>query len=998
MLLGVDVGGTFTDAVVFDGQALHTAKAPTTPDDQARGVIAAIEAVLERAGADEADVDSFAHGMTVGTNALLTEGGADTALVATDGFTDLLEIGRQARPELYRPCAAKPVALVAERLGVAERIGPDGVIESLGEGEPERLAAAVRAAGVKSVAICLLFSYLDEAHERAVAAHLRKALPSVHVSVSSEVLPQFREFERCSTTVVDAYLAPLLASYLESLGTAAAERGLPEPSVMRSSGGLAPASEARRSGAWSVLSGPAGGAVGASLLASLSGDGNAIGLDMGGTSCDVCVVESGQVRRTDGRTIGGRPIQLPMVDVHTVGAGGGSIGWIDHGGALRVGPRSAGAEPGPACYGRGGADATVTDANLALGHLSGDGGLAGGVELDAEAAELGARRARRTAWFGRGRDRRGHRSRHEPGDASRAARCDGRAWRGPTRLRPASLRRRRPASCRGACRRARNEPNPAARGPSGVLCALGLVASEHRRDTARTVMLSGEDLSSARVAEEVAALRKPLAEGFQEARAEAAYDLRYRGQAFELTIGAPAEPELADLVEAFEAEHERRYGYRDEAGAVELVNVRLALVADGPTVEPRAASGRADRAERTVRSGGDWTRAEVIRGEPEARLEATGPVRLRAAGSDARPARGLDGAGRCPRDDRCGARRVSLDPVTLQVLVGGFRAACEEMGAVLIRASHSANIKERHDCSTALFAASGELVMQAEHIPVHLGSMPDAVAAVLGDEQQEGGLWILNDPFAGGTHLPDITLIAPLFSQGALLAFTASRAHHADVGGPTPGGMPADSRRLEEEGVIIEPTRVVEGTLEELAAQMRNPAERLADLRAQRAALAVGAERAWRARRSPRPGDDPHLDGGDPRLHGASHPRPPRRAEGWRAGRPRTSWRGRENVVLRVTATPERRFASPRLLSQRRPGRRQPQLPARGYEVGRLLRGPRPDRPRRASVRGLPPPDRDRRALGLRAERQIARRRRGGQRGDLQPRGRPGDRRAGRRA
>jgi N-methylhydantoinase B len=186
---------------------------------------------------------------------------------------------------------------------------------------------------------------------------------------------------------------------------------------------------------------------------------------------------------------------------------------------------------------------------------------------------------------------------------------------------------------------------------------------------------------------------------------------------------------------------------------------------------------------------------------------------------------------------------MSLDPVTLQVLVGAFRAACEEMGAVLIHASHSANIKERRDCSTALFDASGELVMQAEHIPVHLGSMPDAVAAILGREQSEGALWILNDPYAGGTHLPDITLIAPVLAGGELLAFTACRAHHADVGGPTPGGMPADSRRLEEEGVVIAPTAVGKGTLEELAGRMRNPAERLADLRAQRAALAVGAER-----------------------------------------------------------------------------------------------------------------------------------------------------------
>ena len=624
MLLGVDVGGTFTDAVAFDGETLHTAKAPTTPDDQAGGVIAAIEAVLERAGAEAEAVESFAHGMTVGTNALLTESGAKTGLLATQGFTDLLDVGRQARPELYRPCAPKPAPLTATRHGVDERTGPNGVIKPLGENEPERLAALVRDAGVDSVAVCLLFSYLDPGHEQALAAHLREALPGVHVSTSSEVLPQFREFERCSTTVVDAYLAPLLSAYLQSLGRAAAERGLPEPAVMRSSGGLAPAAEARRSGAWSVLSGPAGGAVAASLLASLSGDGNAIGLDMGGTSCDVCVVEEGRVRRTDGRTIGGRPIQLPMVDVHTVGAGGGSIAWIDHGGALRAGPRSAGADPGPACYGRGGTDATVTDANLLLGYLSGDAALAGGVELDAEAAGAALEALGRKLGLDAVETAEGV-VRVANQEMLRALRVvsvergvDPRAFAllpygGAGPLHAAALADEL-GMTRMLCPRA-----------SGVLCALGLVASERRRDTARTVMLSGAELSAKRIAAESGELRALLEEGLEDANAEAAFDLRYRGQAFELTIDAPAEPRLEELVEAFEAEHERRYGYRDADGEVELVNVRLALVEPGPDVRPRPGGGAAQRDQRQARFGGEWVRTEVVRGEPEAGLEVVGP-------------------------------------------------------------------------------------------------------------------------------------------------------------------------------------------------------------------------------------------------------------------------------------------------------------------------------------------------------------------------------------
>src|SRR2546427_6821998 len=248
MLLGVDVGGTFTDAVLFDGRALHTAKAPTTPDDQSRGVLAAVEATLEGAHASPGQVEAFSHGMTVGTNALLEERGARTALVATEGFTDLLDVARQDRPDLYRLCAPKPAALVPDELRFAarERTGPEGVTEPLADTELDRVATFARASDVESVAVCLLFSYLDPAHERAIAERLRAELPGLHVSVSHEVLPQFREYERCSTTVIDAYLSPLLGRYLERLASAAAEWELPEPLVMKSSGGVAPAGEAAR--------------------------------------------------------------------------------------------------------------------------------------------------------------------------------------------------------------------------------------------------------------------------------------------------------------------------------------------------------------------------------------------------------------------------------------------------------------------------------------------------------------------------------------------------------------------------------------------------------------------------------------------------------------------------------------------------------------------------------------------------------------------------------
>jgi N-methylhydantoinase A len=629
MLLGVDVGGTFTDAVLLDGGAVHTAKVPTTPREESAGVMRAVEVVLARAGAEPRSIDVFAHGMTVGTNALLEERGARTALVATRGFADLLEIGRQDRPHLYRLCAPKPAPLVEPelRFEAAERVGPEGVVESLADEETERLAAAVAASGAESVAVCLLFSYLDPSHEQRIAAALRERLPNLHVSASHEVLPRFREYERCSTTVIDAYLSPLLGRYLGRLCEAATEAGLPQPQVMRSSGGVAPAEEAARAGAWSVLSGPAGGAVGAGLLAQLSGGGNALGFDMGGTSCDVCVVEGGEVRRTDSRKIEGRPIQLPMVDVHTVGAGGGSIGWRDSGGALRVGPRSAGADPGPACYGRGGTEPTVTDANLLLGHLAGDSQLAGGVDLHAGSAEravaeLGRSlgldplqtaagilrvanqemvRALRVVTVERGVDPRGFALLPFGGAGPMHAAAIAKELGIETIL----------------CPRA-----------GGVLSALGLCASERRRDTARTVMLSGSELTAERIAAEVRTMVEETGAGMEAgAEPRVIYQLRYVGQAFELPVPGPIDPDPAELVAGFERAHEERYGHRDPEAEVVLVDIDLGLVVPGSTPQPAAAgAGKLQRSSRPILFEGEWVETPVLRGEPPAGTEAEGPV------------------------------------------------------------------------------------------------------------------------------------------------------------------------------------------------------------------------------------------------------------------------------------------------------------------------------------------------------------------------------------
>jgi N-methylhydantoinase A len=563
MLLGVDVGGTFTDAVLVAAGVVHTAKAPTTPDDQSRGVMTAVERALEAAGAAPGDVEGFAHGMTVATNALLEGTVARTAFVATDGFTDVVALGRQARRELYRLCAAHPAPLTPpeRRFAARERTGPDGVLEPLRD--LESLVDAVARAEPEAIAVCLLHSYRHPDHERAIGTALRERL-GVHVSLSHEVVGTFREFERAATTEVDAALSPLLTRYLRRLLDASGAAGLPTPAIMQSSGGLAALDAAADHAALTVLSGPAGGAAAAALLAERCGEPDLLCFDMGGTSCDVCVVEGGRVRETTAREVGGRPLALPMVDIHTVGAGGGSIGWRDPGGALRVGPRSAGAEPGPACYGRGGTEPTVTDANLVLGHLSADVALAGDVELDARAAHAAVQRLA---------DALGLDVRACAEGIVRVANAEMvRALRVMTVERGIDPRRFALLAFGGA------GPLHAAAiaqelgmtrilvpRASGVLSALGLAAADRRADAQRTVLGDGEAGVGALTDEVHAALGR-------EAEIEVAWDMRYRGQSHELTVrGAPRD----ELRARFEALHEERYGHRDPDGEVELVTVRV---------------------------------------------------------------------------------------------------------------------------------------------------------------------------------------------------------------------------------------------------------------------------------------------------------------------------------------------------------------------------------------------------------------------------------------
>jgi N-methylhydantoinase A len=664
MLLGVDVGGTFTDAVLVmeEGSArergvaaplgpdaggttaaVYTAKVPSTPGEQSRGVMEAVRAVLASAGAEPTEVERFAHGMTVATNALLEGRGARTALIATEGFTDIVALGRQARAHLYRLCESGPTPLAPPelRFGAPERMTPEGPLRTLDLAAARALVEEL--AGVESVAVALLHSYAHPEHERLLGELIAEHLPAAHVSLSHELVGTFREYERAATTEVDAALSPLLSAYLHRLGAEVDAIGLARPAVMQSSGGLTSAAAAAAHAAVTVLSGPAGGVRGALALAEAAGEHDVLCFDMGGTSCDVCLIEGGRVAETAEGIVAGRPLALAMLDIHTVGAGGGSIAWRDPGGALRVGPRSAGADPGPACYGRGGVLPTVTDANLLLGRLSADAPLAGGLELDQVAAEraiagLGAQLGLSTRRCAEGIVRVAE---AEMLGALRAMTVERgidprdfalMPFGGAGPLHAAALAREL-GMRRILCPRA-----------SGVLCALGLAAAAPRRDAARTVMLAGATLDAARLAEEREALLAQACTdlGEEAERVAVRYELRYRGQSFELSVeeqesaeaGRPPDPwrlsfeeeekkekekfaeagrtpdprtragaarpsaresarplELDALREAFARAHERRYGYRDDGVEVELVTIRVSAWGAAPRLRLAAAAG-----------------------------------------------------------------------------------------------------------------------------------------------------------------------------------------------------------------------------------------------------------------------------------------------------------------------------------------------------------------------------------------------------------------------
>ncbi len=611
--VGVDVGGTFTDLALWDEtrRRLAVFKLPSDPRDPAEGILAGLRAITEREGVRPADLSFLAHGTTVATNALLEHKGARAGLITTRGFRDLLEIARQKRPHLYDLQADKPPALVPRHLRrevrerltwdgtVLEKLHPDGVAEALG---------ALGAEGVEAIAVCFLYSFVDPSHERAVGSAIRERLPRCFVSLSCDVSPEFREYERLSTTVINAYLGPLISRYVRRFGEEVRRLGISRaPYINQSNGGIISVAAAAEQPVRALLSGPSAGVMGATWTARQAGFTSIITFDMGGTSTDVARVEEGRPVAAAERAIAGYPVRIPSLEIETVGAGGGSIAWVDSGGALKVGPMSAGAHPGPACYGRGGSAPTVTDANVFLGRLSARHLLDGRMELQAELAEkaLGELAGRlglapvetargvisvvQTNMLGAIRVvsvRKGY----DPRAYTLVA------FGGAGPLHAATLARNL------GMRHVLVPPTP------GILCALGLLVEPLRLDLVRTRVQLLDALTLPEIRQWFAGLEADAAawldrEGAAPERRQMlrAFDMRYVGQNFELSVGAPPalwSGDLAALRDSFLREHERVYGYADADEPVQIVALRLTALAepDPPVLPPLARASGSDPA------------------------------------------------------------------------------------------------------------------------------------------------------------------------------------------------------------------------------------------------------------------------------------------------------------------------------------------------------------------------------------------------------------------
>lgn len=600
--IGVDIGGTFTDLVLFDHETgeLDQTKTPTTPADPSEGASNGIKKLLDDTEVTGSDVDQIIHGTTVATNTVIEGDGAKTALVTTEGFRDVLEIGRQARPNLYDFWETKPDPLVPRerRLTVPEKVGPDGDVKQPLESDAvESVVDELAGDDVDSVAICLLHSYANKTHERQVAGAIESRLDEVDTVLSSNILAEYREYERLSTTVINAYVQPQMAAYINRLKTQLADLGIDAPlQIMQSNGGLMTAKTASEKSVHTLLSGPSAGVLAGQFIGDLTDTENIITFDMGGTSADICTIRGGEPEYSVENELAGHPVRVRMLDINAIGAGGGSVGWIDRGGALRVGPKSAGSDPGPICYGRGGTEPTVTDANLVLGRLNPNYLLEGDLEVEydqtvdrleetlADPLGMSVEEAAEgvmdvvTANMVRGIRGVSVERGYDPRESSLVA------FGGAGPLHAHRLIRELDMN------EAIIPVTP------GVASSFGLLSANTKHSYVRTIAEDFDALTAGKLDEfyqelEAEAEERLAVENVENATATRLADMKYERQGYELTVTVPesAFGESVDaLVETFEREHRREYGFVLEEEPIEVVNVRLQTVAltEPPSLQP----------------------------------------------------------------------------------------------------------------------------------------------------------------------------------------------------------------------------------------------------------------------------------------------------------------------------------------------------------------------------------------------------------------------------
>ncbi|HEU5157227.1 MAG TPA: hydantoinase B/oxoprolinase family protein [Streptosporangiaceae bacterium] len=914
--LAADVGGTFTDVVLTgDDDRVHVAKTLTTPADPTTGLLRGVSHVLSRARVAPGDVGRFVHATTLATNVILERRGVSVAFVTTEGFRSMLALGRRARVEEERFDLTfvpdEPPVPLTRTFAVPERISAAGeVLRPLDEHAVARIAEEIGAAGCAAVAICLLHSYANPVHERRLAELVAARLPAeTPVVVSSDVWPELGEYERATTTLMSAYVGPVMAAYLRRLGAGLRALGVDAPvHVMESAGGVLPAGLAAARAVYTIESGPAAGVIAAARCGAARGLTDLISFDMGGTTAKAGLVRNGRPGVTHEFQVGGKgsfggrrpgtgvPIKVPAIDLAEVGSGGGSIAWVDAG-TLRVGPRSAGADPGPACYGRGGADPTVTDADLLLGYLDpagfGEFDLSAerahaaiaahvaeplGVDVvtaaaaihDIAVAQMGA--AVHVVTVRRGIDPRG---------------CTLVALGGAAPTHVAGLAERfgidrvlMPPHC-------------------GVGSAVGLLHAELGMERAQTFVTPADSVDITELSRVVAGLeeaaRADLALSSMDGGAKVAVSVgvRFIGQAHAFTVGLPGvtRDAIGRAVDEFYRRYRESYGI-DLRDPVELtaVRVRVALPAGGPG-GPGAAAGDGRRP-----TGGDdprlptrsvWfdgafrdvpvrARAACAPGEefagphiltePQSSLvvppgwrgvvdedgavliERTSSPRVRAT-LPAAPEGNSDGNGDSDRDGD-GDR----DGLTAEILRHGLRVAAEEAGIVVVRSAYSAFIIEGADAAAAIFDARGRLISHSMSTAIMQGAslrsaLPYVIAAFPPRTMAPGDVFALNDVYQGGIHANDLLIFRPVFVDGAPAYFTGTLIHVADLSGISAGGMAADATDVFLEGVQVPPVRIatadglVDDLVRLLAANSRTPDHLLGDLRALIAGANVAARR-----------------------------------------------------------------------------------------------------------------------------------------------------------